>query len=141
MYVLMTGFSAISLPYSSTPAFFQPRDQVQLVGLVRQDGAPLVCAHLAVVERELAADDLAHAFFDGLQILRRKGALLAVLARAEIEVVIEARVDGRPDGNLWPREQSSSTASGPSHGPFVPDLVEIVNFYLVVVRHNASLIE
>ena len=51
-------------------ARFQPVDQFQLVGLIGEEGAGFVGADLAIVERMLAADDLAHALLDRGQILR-----------------------------------------------------------------------
>jgi hypothetical protein len=45
-------------------------------------------------------DHLAHAFLDGLQILGREGARFAVIPFAQVEVVVEAVLDGRADGDL-----------------------------------------
>ena len=48
----------------------------------------------------LAADDLAHALLDGFQILRGERDRLALLVLAQIEIVVETRVNGWADGDL-----------------------------------------
>ena len=50
------------------PAARQPVDQFELVGLVMEERARLVGAHLAVGKGMAATDNLAHALFDLLQI-------------------------------------------------------------------------
>ena len=78
----------------------QAGDQLLLVGLVGEQRGGLLAAHLAELERVLAADDAAHALLDLLEVLRRKGARLAGLLAAEVEVVVEAGRGRRADGEL-----------------------------------------
>ena len=78
-------------------ALLEPVDQLELVGLVLEDLARLVGRDDLLHEVVLAGDDLAHALLDRLQVFGRE------VAR-QVEVVVEAVLDGRADGVLGLRE-------------------------------------
>jgi hypothetical protein len=138
LYVLMTGFSFDLVAVLVDAAALQPVDQFQLVGLVGKERAHVVGAYLAVDEGELAADDLAHALLDLLQVLRREGAGLAVLLLAQVEVVVEARVDGRPDGDLGLRVNPQHCLGHHMRGA-VANLVQLVFLDRLMVTHDLLL--
>ena len=75
-------------------------DQLDLerLALLLEIALGLLAAHRRLDERPVARDDLAHALFDRGKILGRER------RRAE-EVVIEAVLDHRPDGDLRLRPQ------------------------------------
>ena len=52
----------------------------------------------SLLERHVGSDDLAHLLLDDGEVFRRQAA-------REVEVVVEAVLDGRPDGELRLREQ------------------------------------
>ena len=68
-------------------ALRQPVDQLQLVRLALEKLPRFVGAHLAIGERVLAGDDLAHPFLDLGQILGREGPRAGLRIRAKSEVV------------------------------------------------------
>ena len=117
----------------------QASNQLQLVGLVGKQLAGLVSAHLAVYERMLAADDLAHALLDRFQILRRKADQLALRVTAQVKVVIKARVDWRADRDL--RLGIELQHSLRHHmGRAVAELVQLILFGTVVGTHDSLLV-
>lgn len=114
-------------------ALGQPVDQLQLVGLVGEELARLVGADLAVLEGMPAGDHLAHAFFDGLQVLGGEGARPAIVALAQVEIVVEAVFDGRADGDLGLRVQLQYRL-GHDVRRAVAQLIEII--FLEVARFS-----
>ena len=73
-------------------------DDLQLVGLVLQLGPGLVVADDPPGEALPLLDDLAHALLDPVQVLGNERLL-------DVEVVVEAVLDRRPDAQLRLREQ------------------------------------
>jgi hypothetical protein len=68
-------------------------DELQLVGLILEQRAGLLRGDLPADEGVVPGDDLPHPRLDPLQVLRRQGA-------GQIEIVVEAVLDGRPDPQL-----------------------------------------
>ena len=77
-------------------------DQLDLVGLIGGAKAlqRLVGAHVLALERLIGGDVLAHRRLDPFEV-----GLARALAVGELEVVVEAALDRRPDRDLRPRPQ------------------------------------
>jgi len=72
-------------------------DQFDLQRLPLEETARLVGRDLPVAEVVRSGQDLPHARFQPHQVLGGEGHSLALGIRAQVEVVVEARVDGRTD--------------------------------------------
>ena len=72
-------------------------DYLQLQGFISVESKSFVSRVFAVFEGEISGDDLLHAAFDSLQVFIAKGF-------GREEVVIEAVLRGRTDGELYVRE-------------------------------------
>jgi hypothetical protein len=81
----------------SCPAALEP-DQLELVGLLRQLGARLVLADHPAGEGLALVDDLLHRLLERLDVVRRERGV-------DVEVVVEAVPDGRPDAQARLRVQ------------------------------------
>ena len=75
-------------------------DDVAFVGLVGEQGKAFVAAHLRAHEGLVGLDDLAHPRLDALEVVIRE-----VHAVGQLEVVVEAVLDRRPDRVLRAREE------------------------------------
>jgi hypothetical protein len=74
-------------------------DDLALVGLVGEQAQGLLAGQLPAPEGLALGDDLAHARLDALQVLGRE-------RLGHVEVVVEAVLGRRPDGELGPRYRS-----------------------------------
>jgi hypothetical protein len=117
-------------------AFFQPLDQFELVHLAGKELARFIGADLAVDKRMLARDDLAHPLLDLLQFLWGEGARLALRILAQVEVVIEAVIDGRPDGDLGFRVDLQHRLRHHVRGA-VADFVKLLVIELLIQHHES----
>ena len=94
----------------------------------------------ATICRMLAGDDLAHPFLDLGQISGRKGARPALLVRAKIEVVVEARVDRRPDGDLRVGIDAQHGLRHDVRGGVAQPMQELVCFFgIIFLGHDGLL--
>ncbi len=73
-------------------------DELALVRLLLERVPRLELVELGALEGLLLGDDLAHPLFDGLEVFRRERA-------TDVEVVVEAVLDGGADAELGHREQ------------------------------------
>ena len=76
-------------------------DDLALVGVVGEQRQPFVGGELVALEGLVLGDDLAHAGLDALEVV--VGERLAV---GQVEVVVEAVLDGRADGERGPRVEA-----------------------------------
>ena len=115
-------------------AFDQALDQLQLVGFVDKQLAGLVGVDFPVHKRMLATDDAAHAPFNLLQILRQEGAG-PTLFHAQVEVVVEAVLNRRPDGQPGVRIQFAH-GLGHDMAAAVPNPVQPVFLRALLLAHR-----
>ncbi len=78
----------------------QPLDQFQFIGLVLKEFPGFVGADFAINKFVTAGDDLAHALFNRLQVIRGEGFGFALCVHPQVKIIVEAVLNGRPDGQL-----------------------------------------
>ena len=100
----MTGDSSVFSPYSSTPPCSNPSINSVLYGWAAKSFLASAALDFLPDKWKLAGGDLAHALLDRRQILRRERLQRAIRVTTQVEVVVEAVLDGRPDGNVRFRE-------------------------------------
>ncbi len=113
----------------------QAVDDLQFIGLILEQIVGFGGRHDLVAQREFAGDDLAHALLDVRQIGRVEGLPPALLVLAQIEVVVEAVIDGRADAQLGSRKQFQH-GLGHDVGRRVPQLEQLRLFVWLPAIHR-----
>ncbi len=112
-------------------ALFQAGNKLQLVGLVGEQAARLVGRDRLAHESVFAGDDLAHPLLDLGQVLGGQGT-------RQIEVVVEAVGDGRPDSELGLAGEHLHHRLGHHVRGGVPDAKQFVLILLVLELRGHS---
>ena len=113
---------------------FQAVDQFQFVRLILEKLARLIRAYLAVDQRMFGGDNLAHPLLNRFQIFGREGARPAIFIFSQVEIVVKAGVNWRPNRNLGRRKEFQH---GLCHymGRRMPNFVELI-LLLMTFTHD-----